>query len=71
MEQNIFTKPFSELTADELLHIMDMILEECDSKTNCKVCNLFECCGGHSEVPSEWDTQTIKKIVEEFREENR
>ena len=71
MENSIFTKPFEELTADEILHLMDMISEECDSRRNCKVCNLFECCGGHSEVPSEWDTQTIKKIVEAFREENR
>lgn len=71
MKQNIFTKPFKELTSDELLHLMDMISEECDSQRHCEECNLFECCGGHSEVPSEWDTQTIKKILEEFREENR
>ena len=32
MEQNIFTKPFSELTADELLHLMDMISEECENE---------------------------------------
>lgn len=71
MEHNIFTKPFSELTADEFLHLMDMISEECDSKRQCEGCNLFECCGVHSEVPSEWDTQTIKRLVEAFREENR
>ena len=71
MKQNIFTKQFEELTADELLHLMDMISEECDSHICCKECKLFECCGFQSEVPSEWDTQTIKKIVEEFREENR
>ena len=71
MERNIFTKQFNELTADELLHLMDMISEECDSKRQCEECKLFECCGVHSEVPSEGDTQTIKKIVEAFREENR
>lgn len=71
MKQNIFTKQFEELKADELLHIMDMITEYCDSQRHCEECNLFECCGFHSEVPSEWDTQTIKKIVEAFREENR
>ena len=71
MKQNIFTKPFEELTADELLHLMDMLSEECDSHICCKECNLFECCRFQSDVPSEWDTQEIKKIVEEFREENR
>ena len=71
MKQNIFTKPFEELTADELLHLMDMLSEECDSKRHCEECNLCECCVFHSEVPSEWDTQAIKKIVEEFREDNR
>lgn len=71
MKQNIFTKPFEELTADELLHLMDMLSEECDIKMHCVGCNLFECCSMHNEVPSEWDTQTIKAIVEEFREENR
>ena len=71
MENNIFTKPFEELTADELLHLMDMISEECDSQRHCEECKLFECCGFHSEVPSEWDTPSMKKIVEAFREENR
>lgn len=71
MKQNIFTKPFEELTADELLHLMDMLSEECDSHVCCEECKLFECCGNKSEIPSEWDTQTIKKIVEEFREDNR
>ena len=71
MKQNIFTKPFKELTADELLHLMDMLLEECDSRMTCVGCNLFECCSMHNVVPSEWDTQTIKKIVEAFREDNR
>ena len=71
MKQNIFTKQFEELTADELLHLMDMISEECDSKRHCEECNLFECCGFHSEVPSEWYTPSMKKIVEAFREENR
>lgn len=71
MKQNIFTKPFEELTADELLHLMDMLSEECDSRICCVGCKLFECCSMHNGVPSEWDTQTIKKIVEEFREENR
>lgn len=71
MKQNIFTKQFEELTADELLHLMDMISEECDSKRHCEECNLYEYCGFHSEFPSEWDTQSIKKIVEAFREENR
>lgn len=71
MKQNIFTKQFEELTADELLHLMDMISEECVSNRHCEECKLFECCGFQSEVPSEWDTQTIKKIVEEFREDNR
>ena len=71
MKQNIFTKQFEELTADELLHLMDMISEECDSHICCEECKLFECCGFQSDVPSEWDTQEIKKIVEEFREENR
>ena len=71
MERNIFTKQFNELTADELLHLMDMISEECDSKRQCEGCNLFECCGVHNAVPSEWYTNAIKKIVDEFREENR
>ena len=71
MKQNIFTKPFEELTADELLHLMDMLSEECASKMTCVGCNLFEYCGFHSEVPSEWDTNAIKKIVEAVREENR
>ena len=71
MKQNIFTKQFEELTADELLHLMDMISEECVSNRHCEECKLFECCGFQSEVPSEWYTQAIKKIVEEFREENR
>ena len=71
MKQNIFKKQFEELTADELLHLMDMISEECVNNRNCEECKLFECCGVHSEVPSEWDTMSIKKIVEEFREENR
>ena len=71
MKQNIFTKQFEELTADELLHLMDMISEECVSNRHCEECKLFECCGFQSEVPSEWDTMSIEKIVEEFREENR
>ena len=71
MKQNIFTKQFEELTADELLHLMDMISEECDSHICCEACKLFECCGFQSNNPSERDTQAIKKIVEEFREENR
>lgn len=71
MKQNIFTKQFEELTADELLNLMDMISEECVSNRHCEECKLFECCGFQSEVPSEWYTQAIKKIVEEFREENR
>ena len=71
MEKNIFTKPFEELTADELLYLMDMLSEECDSHICCVGCNMFECCRMHNGVPSEWDTHTIKKIVEEFREENR
>ena len=71
MEQNIFTKPFEELTADELFHLMDMLSEECDSHICCKECNLFECCEVNSEVPSEWYTPSMKKIVEAFREENR
>ena len=71
MKQNIFAKPFEELTADELLHLMDMISEECVNNRHCEECKLFECCGFQSEVPSEWYTQEIKKIIEEFREENR
>ena len=71
MEHNIFTKPFEELTADELLHLMDMLSEECDSHRHCEECKLFECCEVHSEVPSEWYTPSMKKIVEAFREENR
>ena len=71
MKQNIFTKPFKELTADELLHLMDMISEECDSHICCEECKLFECCENKSEIPSGWYTQTIKKIVDEFRDENR
>lgn len=71
MGKNIFTKPFSELTADELLHLMDMLSEECDSHRNCEECKLFECCVYNIGVPSEWYTNAIKKIVEEFREENR
>ena len=71
MKQNIFTKQFEKLTAHELLHLMDMLSEECDSHRHCEYCKLFECCGFQSEIPSEWDTQKIKKIVEEFREENR
>ena len=71
MEHNIFTKQFEELTADELLHLMDMISEECDSQRHCEECKLFEYCGFHSEIPSEWYTMSIKNIVEEFREENR
>ena len=71
MKQNIFTKPFEELTADELLHLMDMLSEECDSHRHCEECNLFECCGYNIGVPSEWYTQSMKEIVEAFREENR
>ena len=71
MKQNIFTKPFEELTADELLHLMDMISEECDSYRHCEECKLFECCGMDNEVPSEWYTPSMKEIVEAFREENR
>lgn len=71
MENNIFTKPFEELTADELLHLMDMLSEECDSHRHCEECNLFECCGYNIGVPSEWYTQSMKEIVEAFREENR
>lgn len=71
MKKNIFTKPFEELTADELLHLMDMLSEECDSHRNCEECKLFECCGFQSEVPAGWDTPSMKKIVEAFREENR
>ena len=71
MKQNIFTKPFKELTADELLHLMDMLSEECDSHVCCEECKLFECCGNKSEIPSGWFSQSIKEIVEAFREENR
>ena len=71
MKQNIFTKPFEELTADELLHLMDMLSEECDSHRHCEECNLFECCGYNIGVPSEWYTSSMKNIVEAFREENR
>ena len=71
MKQNIFTKPFEELTADELLHLMDMLSEECDSHRHCEECNLLECCRMHNGVPSEWYTPSMKKIVEAFREENR
>ena len=71
MKQNIFTKPFEELTVDEFLHLMDMISEECDSQRHCEECKLFECCRIHNGVPSEWYTPSMKKIVEAFREENR
>ena len=71
MKQNIFTKPFEELTADELLHLMDMLSEECDSHRNCEECKLFECCGYNIGTPSEWYTPSMKNIVEAFREENR
>lgn len=71
MKQNIFTKPFEELTADELLHLMDMLSEECDSHRHCEECKLFECCGYNIGVPSEWYTPSMKEIVEAFREENR
>lgn len=71
MGKNIFTKPFSELTADELLHLMDMISEECDSHMNCKECQMDEFCDVKIYCPSDWYTSQIKTIVEAFREENR
>lgn len=70
MEQNIFTKPFSELTADEFLHLMDMVSEECDSHRNCSECTLHNSCEFEEEV-SNWYSDYIKQIVEKFREENR
>ena len=70
MEQNIFTNPFSELTADELLHLMDMVAEECDSHRKCEECPLDESCQ-KGDCPSNWYTFSIKNIVEAFREENR
>ena len=71
MKQNIFTKPFEELTADELLHLMDMISEECESHIYCEECKLFECCRNERDIPSRWFAPSMKKIVEAFREENR
>ena len=71
MKQNIFTKQFEELTADELLHLMNMISEECDSHICCEECNLLECCVNKSDIPSGWFAPSIKEIVEAFREENR
>ena len=71
MKQNIFTKQFEELTADELLHLMDMLSEECDSHICCEACKLFECCVNKSDIPSGWFAPSIKEIVEAFREENR
>lgn len=70
MENNIFTKPFEELTVDEFLHLMDMVEEECDSHRKCKECPLDECCK-KCDCPSNWYTFSIKNIVEAFREENR
>ena len=71
MKQNIFTKPFEELTADELFHLMDMLSEEYDSHRHCEECNLLERCRMYNGVPSEWYTPSMKEIVEAFREENR
>ena len=71
MKQNIFTKPFEELTADELLHLMDMLSEECDSHRHCEECQLDEFCDIKMGCPSDWYTPSMKNIVEAFREENR
>ena len=72
MKQNIFTKPFEELTVDEFLHLMDMISEECESHRHCDECMFDEYeCYQKGDCPSNWYTPSIKKIVEAFREENR
>lgn len=74
MEQNIFTKPFSELTADEFLHLMDMVSEECDSHAHCSKegeCKLHDACIMHNAYPADWYSVVIKGIIDKFREENR
>lgn len=74
MERNIFTKPFSELTADELLHLMDMVSEECDNHANCSKegeCKLHDACFKCNAYPCTWYSIETKRIIEKFREENR
>lgn len=71
MEQNIFTKPFSELTADEFLHVMDMMQEECIYyHKSCNGCRYDEVCE-LGIIPADFDTNTLRRVIERFMEENR